>query len=417
MARLSASRAAALAVTLAVGLALGGAGCDGDTAKIEAAPAAKTDERRAWRPLEPTTLTAPPAELERPLDADEPSTSARCHDVFAPGGQALATLPLDGAQLAAVAATCELEALVDAGDGDDARRYLAWGVPRKGPGWDLQIASYGADGGLRWTHTMGRGENAENFLANFRESFIAPLLPRLVCYGTLWQGSVRLACLDDATGEPEFNGRLKLWAAISPQPLDHALHTADINGITRRYPYTGVEMRFAPLPGDGGRAAVYATDGRRLFYAPHDGAPAQIGAWDFASMKPLWRLALPERPVGSFDARAFASHNLLVFKLGQTLHGVDTASGEQLWAAEVGDDQPPMATDAARLYLLLRRSGQPNLLYALEPRTGRVIWWSEAPTGTLSVRHLEDTLLIESVRTVRRVHLPTDDDGRPDPAR
>lgn len=361
-----------------------------------------------WSAPKPVDLTDPSGHPEKDIELSDPRKFPDCHLLFEPGGEPAASFPLnDAEQRPLELAGCEPEAYEVL---DDGTRLVAYATPPDGPGWDMRLVSYAPSGELNWHYRLDRSENAKNFTANFRGSFIAPILPRLVCAGTLWSGGTETACVDADTGKPKWDGIMKFWAGVAPQPAQNALNTATLSGITRRYPFSGVEMRFRPFDHRGGRAAYYSSDAERLFFVPAQ-SDAQSGAksskiamtaFDLASFEPVWRLELDARPRATWE-HAFGELGIVLFKVDASIYAADAETGELLWAAKIGDDEPPVVAHAGKLYLLLRRKAAPNLLYALDPKSGGVDWYSETPTGTLELHEYENTLILRSVRAVRKV--------------
>jgi hypothetical protein len=378
-----------------------------------------------WPSPEPVDLTSLDGLTEKTLSLTKAQKFPDCHLIFEPDGAIAQRFPLDDpARRARTLAGCQTEAYRVT---DDGTRYVAYAVPADGPGWDLRLASYAESGQLSWHYRLDRSRNAKNFTANFRRSFIAPMLPRLVCTGTLWAGGTQTACVDANSGEEKWAGILKFWAGIAPQPLEHALNTATLSGLTRRYPFSGVEMRSHPFDGDGGRAAYYATDGQRLFFVPSPSSTAPSGAnmsganmsganksgtnkpstiamtaFDLARFEPVWRLELPSRPSPTWEY-ASAELGVVVFKIAQTMYAADNDTGEILWAATIGADEPPIAARGGKLYILTRRKTSPNLIFEIEPTSGDINWYAKAPTGTLEIEVIADTLILRSVRAVQEV--------------
>jgi hypothetical protein len=354
-----------------------------------------------WDPPEPVDLTDPDAHPTRELALGEPQRFPDCHRLFEPDGVPLEHFPLaDDEKRPMALASCDPEGYRVLEDG---RRVVAYATPADEDGWDLRVTFFGADGELLWHHRLDRSANAANFKANFRGSFIAPILPRLICAGTLWDGGTQAACIDADTGESKWSGTMRFWSGIAPQGLEHGLNAASSSGLTRRYPYSGVEMRFMPFEATGGRAAYYATDGQRLFFAPADDeADNALTAFDMAEHERLWKLELPARPLAGW-AHAFVEPGVVLFEIDDTIYAADTDTGELLWAAIVGADRPSVVAIDEALYVLLRRESEPNLLYELDARTGQIGWQAPVPTGTLELRDYEHILTLRSVRAVQRV--------------
>jgi hypothetical protein len=378
-------------------------GCDEKKEEPAAKATAEADQPAVYK-LDPKThldLLAPEGQ-PREFELGETRKLPPCHEVFEPQGTVAERFPAnDPAERAITLAGCDPEAYARV----DGQTLLAYRVPRENKGYHQRYVSYDSDGKLQWDYLIDRSENAENFRANFRSGFIAPLLPRLACAGTLWEGGTRLTCLDATSGEAKFDGLLKFWAGLAPRPHDTSLVTATISGITRRYPYSGVEMRYKALPDSGGRSAFYASDGARLLFVASDSKFPQMTAYGFDDFEKQWITELPARPKSHYDDTAFGEHSVVLAKADGKLFAIDTETGEGLWSADVGDDTPPVAVDEDAMYLLVRRDTKDNLLYSLNPRSGEVHWWSNVPPGTLELRICDGLLFTRSVRAVR--HIPT----------
>jgi outer membrane protein assembly factor BamB len=418
-----------------------------------AADSSKTDETTSepsvvthtWPAPEAVDLTRLEGLTEKTLSLTDAQKFPDCHLIFEPEGVVEENFPLKDPQTRTLKlAGCNPEAHRF---GDDGTRYVAYAVPADGPSWDLRLAAYAQSGKaksgkaksgkaksgkaksgkaksgksqsdklqsdqLMWHYRLDRSENAKNFAANFRRSFIAPILPRLVCAGTLWEGGTQVACVDASDGQEKWTGMMKFWAGISPQPFDNAMNAATLSGLTRRYPFSGVEMRFRRFEENGGRAAYYATDEKRLYFVPspgtsESGQPNQgedvvMTAFDFASFEPVWRLELSSRPRPTW-AHAFAELGVVLFKSDETIYAADSETGELLWAATIGEDEPPVDARGGKLYMLVRRKVDSNVVFELDPRSGKVNWYALAPTGTLDLQTVEDDLILRSVRAVQRV--------------
>jgi hypothetical protein len=273
---------------------------------------------------------------------------------------------------------------------------------------NLQVLVFESDGRLRWTHAMDRSQEAPNYTANYRGSFLTAVDDRLLCGGTLFQGGTQTFCARQDTGEVVYEGRLDFWAGLVPFAFEGALISADLRGITARYPFTGAEMRHRALPGRGGRAAFYATDEERVFFSPAEDDPLLTG-WSLQEMSPIWEALLPGRPRVTFQATSL-EHELLLLKVGTTLFGIDTGDGSLRMSFEVADTFPPVAFSEDTVYLLLRRTEEPALIYALDPLDGEVRWVAMAPSGTLDLT-FDEELLVRSVRAVRTVRF---DEADPD---
>lgn len=396
-----------LAVAVCLWLACG-VGCDdrqvdesAETTDVETTRASQS-QQSAWEPGEAVDLQNPPADKRQSLELTEPTTYPTCRELLEEDGEPRPRLLPEREEPALALAGCEPEARVT----EQGRRFIAYKLPDgdgNGEAGDLRLVVYGADGNLQWSGRMDRSSHADDFRALHRSSFIGLFLPQLVCVGTLWEGGTQVACFDADSGASKWSGELNFWSGIPLQAVGKGLHGADISGVTRRYPYSGAEMRRVDFADTGGHSALYTTDGRRLFFAANKKPPVRLAAYDFASMERIWRVEIPGHPDAGYDGYAFADHELGVLKIGETLHGYDATSGQLRWTLEVGDDRPPIVATRDRLYLLLRRTEEPTRLYALDPESGAIDWWGPVPTGTLHVEWVEGHLTVRSVRAVQRV--------------
>ncbi|MGM0555663.1 MAG: PLuB system PQQ-binding repeat protein [Myxococcota bacterium] len=393
-------------IVLALALAAAGlsVGCDKSSDEKTKTPTPSPPEEPPVVMLEPerhVDLLAPSGDPEA-LELGESRKFPECHKIFEPSGEVVERFPAtDALERANILAGCDPEAYSRAGG----RTFIAYRVPLEEAGYHQRFAAFDAEGALAWEYLVDRSENAKNFRANFRSGYIAPLLPRLACAGTLWEGGTRLTCLDAETGESKFDGLLKFWAGLAPRPHETSLVTATLSGITRRYPYSGVEMRFKKFPESGGRSAFYSSDGQSLLFVPADTKYPRMTAYRFDDFKKEWITELPAQPKSHYDDTAVPEHNLVLAKADGKLFAIDTETGDGLWSANVGDDTPPFAADDEALYMLVRRDTRDNLLYSLKPRTAEVNWWSEVPAGTLELRMYDGLLFTRSVRAVQ--HIPT----------
>ena len=212
-------------------------------------------------------------------------------------------------------------------------------------------------------------------------------------------------CAQAETGEPVWQGRLPYWSGVPPQGRNKSLYVADLSGLRRVYPWTGVEMRYVEFDGPGGRASLYVTDGERLYFSAVREGPWRLTAWSFDRMEPDWSRDLPAQPDHAWHA-AFPEHDLVLIKTGHRILGIDTEDGQPRWALDVGEDAPKVAASPESIFVLVRRPEVANLLHALDPRTGEHQWWAETPTGTLRVAWHEGALMLGSVRAIQRVNHP-----------
>ncbi len=352
-----------------------------------------------WAVEEPLDLRDPPEAKRRELVLSESKKYPACRELIEENGEPRARLLPDRDDRALTIAGCQPEASVRRDD----RWYIAYQLSSDDTeAGDLRLVVY-EDGELAWHGRMDRSQHADSFTAQYRSSFVVPLEPRLVCAGTLWEGGTQAACWKSDGSEKVWSGELDFWAALPMQGLATSLLAADISGITRRYPYSGAEMRRIDFEHRGGHGALYMTDGERLMFVPPTEAPQQLTAYSFAEMGPTWRVELPGHPDPGYNRHVHRRHELGMLKVDETVYGFTTRSGDLRWALEVGEDRPKTAASEELLYVLLRRGEKPNLLYALQPESAAVEWYAPVPTGTLHVDWVDGTLTIQSVRAIQRV--------------
>ncbi len=343
-----------------------------------------------------------PGDLRR-ITTGEAQLFPACRELFEEDGEFLDWPFEPGAHRRALYG-CDPEAYLEFGES----RAVAYSRAVEGEDrtTNLQVVVYGPDGSVAWHHVMDRTAESRNFTANYRGSFLTALQDRLLCGGTLFQGNTLFFCARQDSGEVVHEGRLDFWAGVRPFAFANGLVSADIRGITLRYPFTGAEMRHRSLPGRGGRAAFYATDEEQIFFAPAEDEPL-LTAWDLDTMSKSWEALLPSRPRITFQVTS-TDHRLLLLKVGPTILGIDTDDGALRMAFHVGEAFPPVGFSEDTLYLLLRRDDDPALIYALNPDDGEVRWVAMAPSGTLDLTY-DDELLVRSVRAVRPVTPAPDD--------
>ncbi len=357
-----------------------------------------------WDEPEPIRDISSATTEVRTLDLADAQKYPECHELLEPNGEVADPFPLpDPVGRALALASCDIEATLKLEDGT---RIYAWGAPSIGNAraTDLHVAAWSADGKLRWTAKMNRTKQSPNWVANFRRSFLTAVGDRHVCFGTLWEGETQGQCVAQDTGEKHWGGSLPFWSGIVPQGAEDGFFVADISSVTKRYPFSGAEMRHLKLPGLGGRAGYYATDGKRLYFATSREEQPALTAYSFETFDPVWQTPLRENPNAAL-AYAYPQFELILMKLDDNLYAVDTETGKALWAHRIGDDIPSIAANGDSLFVLNRLPSEPNVLFAIEPRSGSVRWKAETPSGTLRVESIEDELVIGSVRAVQHVPL------------
>lgn len=397
--------------------------CDSSPKNAEKIAPAATDaatsqnHRKEWSvpdvPAAEKNLLDPAPFQTFSLAPGDPEIFPRCHEIFEDTSQLPAT-PRDWpwtvhtTKESAALFGCSPEAYQQNPDGS---RHIAYGIPNPDThdASNLRFVAYNPDGKVHWHYLMDRSEQALNFAANFRGSFIARPSEKLICVGTLWEGGTQTACIDDSAAdklqpEPVWTGNMNFWAGTKPVGLDNSLFSADIKGLTRRYPFNGVEMRHRDFEQPGGRGSLYTADEKSLYFAP--GTPDSIlSAYNLPDMSLRWQLQLPNKPQTSYH-HILPAHDLLLIKIDDTLYGIDTQLGNVRFALTIGVDHPPIAANDTHIYLLLRRPDLANLIYQLDPKTGRVLQVATTPTGTLDMNIDKQTLMLRSVRAVRTAQIP-----------
>src|SRR5690606_15057460 len=132
-------------------------------------------------------------------------------------------------------------------------------------------------------------------------------------------------------------------ARTKPVGLDNSLFSAGIKGLTRRYPFNGVEMRHRDFEQPGGRGSLYTSDDKSLYSAT--GTPDSIlSSYNLPDMSLRWQLQLPNKPQTSYH-HILPAHDLLLIKIDDTLYGIDTQLGNVRFALTIGIDHPPIAAN------------------------------------------------------------------------
>jgi outer membrane protein assembly factor BamB len=419
------TRALAVALT-AVAWATGGCDDDPDPVPPPSEPAAATSVERTdtgsstsvdlegWRIPRSTDLAAPSEELQRQhLTLSEPERFEECYTFLERSDQPRRRLPFSAAALDARLFGCD----IPVAERTDDRLYLAYPVPDSThEATDLRLSVYttASEEGdsaepsrdLLWSHRMDRRDHSNHFEAQLRESFVATLPPNAVCVGTLWSGTTQVNCLSYDGKTVEWAGDMNFWSSTPLVAANGGLVGTDISGMTRRYPFSGVEMDRRELPGRGGQSALYALAGDRLVYAPEppmsdDTYDLTLSAWRLDTFELVWRRKLPARLDPGVHELSFPPYTLI--KIGQDLIAVDLNTGDPVWAVRVGSDRPKVVRDGDTLYMLIRRRKTSNLLYALSVKTGEVDWYARTPAGLLDVGMVGDDIALKSIRAVERI--------------
>lgn len=322
-----------------------------------------------------------------------------CRDVLEPTGRPVSTLDFAQNAWLITLLACDAEALLIAKDG---AHYIAWSTPDLAQGHrDLRVGAWGKNGEYLWSMTLDRSRESDSFIANFRRSFIIDLGDH-VCAGTMFEGGTQAACMDAQTGDLKWSGRMPFWSGMDPAGIDGRFIIADLSGLSERYPFSGVEMKFQGLDGTGGRSALYLRDDQALYFSPPRTDQPRLVRYDFKTFEPAWRAALPEDPTANYGLAA-GHLGVIVLRVSDSLLALDSTSGKALWRLEIGQDRPSLAASSKTLFVLHRRPESPNQLLALEPKTGKVLWTAEVPAGTLNVYTDNDQVILRSVRAAQVV--------------
>ena len=333
------------------------------------------------------------------LELGAPVQASPCHERFEPHERPLERWPFeDAAQVAGALMACRPEAFERLSDGTLALAYALPARPESGLGPDLRVSRYDARGDLMWTHRVNRQERAGGALP--AESFVLDLPPHLICAGTTWEMTVQVHCLARQDGQARWRGQLPFWSGMRPQALGMSLYFADMAALRRHYPYSGVEQRYVRLDGSGGKLALYATDGQRLYFGPNRGGPYTLTAYDLKEMAPRWGVELGVELDATF---AVASPQVLVVKRLDELWGIDPQTGDRLWALQVEQDRPQLIAHQDALWMLWRRADQANALLHLDARTGQVRAWASVPEGTIALGRFEGALALGQLTQAQAV--------------
>lgn len=388
------NRAHTLALTLALTLTV--AACTSSAKKVGAqtksTPTPKT---------QPVSAPTGVLDLTGMLDKDKrveltlspPTIKRPCHKTFEPHARPLEQWPFDSPAREDVELFgCDREAFLKTAQGE---RVIAYTLPSsEGTSPDMRTLMYGPSGKLLWSHRTAR--KGENFTLNFRESYILDLAPHLMCSGTLWESSVQLHCMNRASGEDTWLGRLPFWSGIVPQRVDMSVVIADISAIRRHYPYNGLEQRYKRLPASGGRMALYATDGDKLFFGANRTPDLTLQAYDLKSFELLWSVAV-EDEVDAVYTKILPNSELLVLQREGTLDFFNTKTGERLYRLKSNEDSSPLASWKDQVLMLQRRGAAPNRLIALDAKTGELAWWAITQTGTLKMDATSTQVMLSGV--------------------
>lgn len=268
---------------------------------------------------------------------------------------------------------------------------------------DLRVSRWDATGKRLWTVDMDRSAEMRNFTANFRESWLADLAPDHLCAGTMWEGGTQGVCVKRDDGSVIWDGWMAFWAGSKPVGYDGGLYVSDVSGVSQRYPFSGIEMRFRKFDGAGGRSSLYLNGVDHVLFAPARAEEPRIIRYDFQSLEPVWRLSLPTNPTAGFGISRDAAD---IIGLGEELLAVNPVNGKPLWRRPLPEPRAPIAARRDTLYLLERKTDLPNVLHAIDLKSGAAKWHATTPLGTLSVHALDERVFLKSVRSVQEVLEP-----------
>lgn len=395
-------------LTLSLCASLLGPGCQSKKElEVPAAPEENILQGKLEVP-EARDLTTPPEGMKKSdLELSEPKLWGLCRDIFEPGGEQRTTYPYheDDTKEAEAFFGCDLEGMLEL---DDGRRFVAYALDQERPSSEthtIRVVAYDKGGKRTWTHDTKRDSRGTSFAASYRGTTLANVPPHLFCVSSMWESGIDIECLRTKTGELAWEGRLPYWSGIAPQGFAKSLFVADLSGLRQIYPWSGVERRFKKLDGPGGRSSFYATDGERLYYSSNRTAPLELGAYDFATLDKLWSRELTQK-LDPLWTEIFPEHGLMILRQEEVLIAVSTTDGKPLWAVKTGPSTPKVAANEDTILVLVRREEKPNLLHALDPKTGKSKWWSEPPTGTLRIEAAKNQVVLGSVRAVQRAVIP-----------
>ncbi len=377
-------------------------GCEPEPDDPEPTAAEQPDEPPHHNHSDPSPildLTTPGDHPETTLSTRSVDQFTACYELFEPDGEP--TDWPDGADdIDRTLFGCNAEGFEHLDDGGLTVAYEVPAPDADNDITDLRVVLFDDEGALQWHRRMDRTWKRDRFAARYRGSFLAPVGDHLVCTGTRWHQQTQLMCVRRDSGSVAWDGRVNMEPKTGFFGYDSSLFGADEDGISRRYPYSGAEMRHRSFAPSGGATSYLANDGRRIFYGPGEDHPAVQG-WDLEVLDKIWSADLPDAPDRTFDEVA-AGLGLVLLLVDETLLALDTDTGELRVGMHVGDATPITTYSDDTLFVFLRVDDQP-LIYAIDPDEGIVQWVGEAPAATRALHHADGELLTRSVRTVRTV--------------
>ncbi len=381
-------------------------GCQqaGQTAKINEVPTNEVPKFKTELNSADNILNGTIPELKATLGASVRTED--CHRYFEPGGEVanrFPELPLysdttDTISVSSFLATCGPEAFHIR----DTTLYLAYGFPTDIPNaQDLRILKYDLKSkNLIWSFEVDRSENARNYIANYRGTYLTFVAPDKLCAGTLWSGGTQTLCINETTKTEVWSGRIPSWSAIKPVGTHNGLYIAGLNSITKRYPFNGAEMEYIKLSGLGGRAAYYRTDNKSLFFSPSRSTDKpQLFRYDLEPLSLKWQLELPGKVDPNFGEIA---NQVIILHVDNSLMGV-SREGKALWQYELGEGRPSVTGDGDFVWVLYRQKSKPNILIKMDARSGKRLGKLELDPGSLKVVNINNDIFIKGVRAVRKL--------------
>lgn len=377
---------------------------EGQTAKIntipvESVPQFKSDLKKAKNILQDQT-----PQLNVKLGSS--IRTEDCHQYLEPGGEVadpFPTLPLyadttEAITISSFLATCGPEAFHIS----EQFLYIAYGFPTEvANAQDLRLAKYDLKTKeLLWSFKVDRSENARNYIANYRGTFLTFVEPDKVCAGTLWAGGTQTLCINDKTKEKVWSGRIPSWSAIKPVGTKNGLFIAGLNSITKRYPFNGAEMEYLKLSGLGGRAAFYRTNKKSLFFSlSRSTDKPKLFRYDLEPLALKWQLELPGKVDANFGEIV---NEVIVVHVKNLLIGI-SVDGKTLWQYDLGEGRPSITGEGKHLWVLHRRKSKPNILVKMNAKSGKRLGKFELEPGSLKVVNIGKDVFIKGVRAVRKI--------------
>ncbi len=367
-----------------------GMGCDPPPAP----PAPLVEHLPVLQAFKAPKATVAPAKTIT-LDLTESVRYDDCH-VMMEGPEGTSEFPVAKADRLNFMLGCGMEAYQKL---DDGSFITAHATPADGVK-NLRVSRWSDDGERLWYFDADRSNEARNFTANFRSAWIADLSPDHLCAGTMWEGGTDGTCVTLDHGKIIWAGRMAFWAGNEPTGFSTGLYVTDVSGVSQRYPFSGVEMKFRKFDGSGGRSALYLSGDDHLLFSPSRAEKPRIIRYDFKDLEAKWRSELPENPTANYG---LIESGVAVIGIDKTLYALDDATGKTLWSTAISESRAPITANKDAFYVLERRKDLPNLLHCLDLKTGLTRWQAETPLGTLSVFAAEGRVFIKSVRSVQEI--------------